>query len=262
MNEPTIPFEDGDAYERGMGAWSRLAGTEFLDWLAPKAGLSWVDIGCGNGAFTDLVVQRCAPAETQGVDPSAEQIAYARKRPGTPGTTYLRGDAMALPFEDARFDMAVMALVIFFVPDPAKSVAEMVRVVRPGGLVTTYAWDLPNGGTPYALVRAEQIARGIQAPAPPSPAVSRMETLRQTWEAAGLRDLETHAITVERRFADFEEYWGPFEAMGSMRQMFSAMSAGDVAAFKAAVRDRLAVDEAGRLICTGRANAIQGRVPT
>ncbi|WP_210253792.1 methyltransferase domain-containing protein [Bradyrhizobium sp. S69] len=55
---------------------------------------------------------------------------------------------MAPPLPDTRFDAAIMALVIFFVPDPAKGIAEMVRVVAPGGTVAAYAWDIMGGGFP------------------------------------------------------------------------------------------------------------------
>ena len=79
MNDTTIRFDDGAAYERYMGVWSRYAGAEFLDWLAPKPGLRWIDVGCGNGAFTEMIVERCAPSAIQGIDPSEAQLAYARK---------------------------------------------------------------------------------------------------------------------------------------------------------------------------------------
>ena len=85
----------------------------------------------GNGAFTELVVEKCAPTEVQGIDPSEGQLKYARARPATRKAEFRQGDAMSLPFPDNSFDLAVMALVIFFVPDPAKGVAEMVRVVSP-----------------------------------------------------------------------------------------------------------------------------------
>src|SRR6185437_11932195 len=113
-------------------------------------GQRWVDVGCGSGAFTALVVQRHAPAEVQGVDPSDAQLAFARARPEASHATFQAGDAMALPFPDNRFDVAVMALVLFFVPDPAKGVSEMVRVVRPGGIIAAYAWDMLGGGFPLA----------------------------------------------------------------------------------------------------------------
>jgi ubiquinone/menaquinone biosynthesis C-methylase UbiE len=141
MAELQIRFDDGAAYERMMGTWSRLAGDIFLDWLAPRQGLRWIDIGCGSGAFTELLVERCGPVEVQGIDPSEAQLAFARARPAARLAQFCRGDATALPFPGGRFDGAVMALVIFFVPEPAKGVAEMVRVVRPGGTVATYAWD-------------------------------------------------------------------------------------------------------------------------
>ena len=70
-----IRFDDGAAYERYMGKWSQLAGETFLDWLAPKPGLRWLDVGCGNGAFTEMLVERCAPASVQGIDPSEAQLA-------------------------------------------------------------------------------------------------------------------------------------------------------------------------------------------
>ena len=132
MTEQQIRFTDGAAYERMMGTWSRPVGDIFLDWLAPASGLRWIDIGCGSGAFTELVIERCAPAEVQGIDPSEAQLAFARTRPGARMAQFRQGDAMALPFPENSFDAAIMALVIFFVPDPEKGVAEMVRVVAPG----------------------------------------------------------------------------------------------------------------------------------
>src|SRR5260370_37176096 len=129
-----------------MGVWSRLAGEIFLDWLAPPSGLRWIDVGCGNGAFTELVVERCAPAEVQGMDPSAGQLAFARARGAARVAEFREGDAMALPFSADSFDAAVMALAIFFVSDPAKSVAEMARVVCPGGMGATYVWEVFGGG--------------------------------------------------------------------------------------------------------------------
>ena len=114
MVEQQIRFEDGAAYERMMGTWSRLAGTIFLDWLAPRSGQRWIDVGCGSGAFTELLVERCAPAEVQGIDPSEAQLAFARARPAARVAEFRPGDAMALPFSEDRFDAAVMALVIFW----------------------------------------------------------------------------------------------------------------------------------------------------
>jgi ubiquinone/menaquinone biosynthesis C-methylase UbiE len=200
-------FDDGAAYERMMGVWSRLAGEIFLDWLAPASGLRWIDVGCGNGAFTELLVERCAPAEVQGIDSSIDQLAFAKTRPAARVARFQPGDAMALPFPDNSFDAAVMALVIFFVPDPAKGVAEMARVVCPGGMVTAYAWDTMNAGSPLAPINAEMRALNVPTPRPPAREASRIETLHELWAAAGLEDIETRTITVQRTFPDFDDFW-------------------------------------------------------
>ena len=80
MSETPALFSDGKAYERMMGRWSQMAGKLFLDWLAVPKGLNWLDVGCGNGAFTELLIDRCAAAKIDGIDPSEAQISFARAR--------------------------------------------------------------------------------------------------------------------------------------------------------------------------------------
>src|SRR5262245_42651093 len=98
---------------------------------------------------------------------------------------------MVLPFDSGRFDAAVMALVVYFVPDPATGVAEMARVVRPGGLVVAYGWDLVAGGYPVDPVWAETRAVGITPLQPPSARAAGMKELRDVWTRAGLQSFET-----------------------------------------------------------------------
>jgi SAM-dependent methyltransferase len=261
MVEHQIRYDDGAAYERYMGSWSRLAGEMFLNWLAPLPGLRWIDIGCGNGAFTELLVDQRAPAEVQGIDPSEAQLAFARARPAARLAEFRQGDAMVLPFSEDRFDAAVMALVIFFVPDPAKGVAEMVRVVCPGGTVATYAWDMLGGGNPLEPIHAEMRAMGLTPLLPPSSGASRMEALRNLWTGAGLDAVETQEITVQRTFVDFDDFWTTSLLGASVRPTVAAMASDDVALLKTRVRARLSADAAGRITCSARANAVKGRVP-
>jgi ubiquinone/menaquinone biosynthesis C-methylase UbiE len=253
-----IRFEDGDAYERGMSPWSRLAGQTFLDWIAPRAGLRWLDVGCGTGTFAGLIAERCSPYEVQGVDPSEGQLAIARQRGR--GAAFLRGDAMALPFGHRRFDAAVMALVIFFVPDPARGVAEMARVVRPGGLVAAYAWDVLGGGFPFDPIWQETRAAGVTPLLPPNPSAGRRDALSSLWSAAGLEAVETREIVVERTFATFEDYWATSTITGGVRPALEAMSAAEREKLKERVRARLPADPGGRVSWRARANAVQGRV--
>ena len=260
MSGPTIRFEDGAAYDRGMGQWSPLVGEMFIDWLAPPSGWRWIDIGCGSGAFTELLCQRCAPVEVQGVDPSDAQLSFARARTGARSAVFQLGDAMALPFPQHRFDAATMALVIFFVPDPAKGVAEMVRVTRPGGTVAAYAWDMEGGGFPFEQLRAALRDIGLTPPSPPSEAASRMEALHNLWTDAGLRSIETCAFTVQRSYADFDDWWMTSAGSGSIRSALAAMSADDVERLKERTRARLPVDASGRITYSAHANAVKGQV--
>jgi|LNFM01.1.fsa_nt_gb ubiquinone/menaquinone biosynthesis C-methylase UbiE len=261
MAESQIRYDDATGYERSMGHWSRLAGETFLDWLAPPPGLRWIDVGCGSGAFTELIVDRCAPAEVQGIDPAEAQLAFAHARPAGRIAEFRKGDAMALPFADRSFDMAVMALVIFFVPDPAKGVAEMMRTVRPGGMVTTYVWDMFGGGFPMDPIQAEMRTMGLTPVIPPSSEASRMDALRALWTGVGLDEIVTREITVQRTFADFDDFWTTSLLTPSMRAAVSPMTSQAIEQLKTQVRKRLPADAAGHITSSARANAIRGRVP-
>jgi len=260
MAQRPIRFDDGAAYERMMAVWSRSAGQIFLDWLSPATDLRWIDVGCGNGAFTELIVQRCAPSEVQGIDPSEAQLAFAHTRPGTAGAEFLLGDAMALPFEAGRFAAAVMALVIFFVPEPGKGLAEMMRVVRPGGMVAAYAWDALGGGSPTQPILAEMPALGFSPPLPPSAAVSRIEALRGLWLEAGLVAVETREITVQRTFDGFDDFWNTTTA-STLKHTLAEMPADTVEQLKQRVRARVPAGAQGRITYDARANAVKGCVP-
>jgi ubiquinone/menaquinone biosynthesis C-methylase UbiE len=261
MVAPKINFDDGASYERMMGTWSRLAGAVFIDWIKPRPGLEWVDVGCGNGAFTELLIERCAASKVDGVDPSEAQISFARsRRQGASVATFHQGDALSLPFPDDRFDAAVMALVIFFLPNPAKGVAEMARVVKEGGLVSAYTWDAVGRGMPHAPIGKELRAMGLQPSLPPSADASRIDVMHELWANAGLREIETRAIDVQRTFVDFEDYWSTNLLAATIGPVVAALRAEQVTELKSRVRARLPSDSSGRIVYETRANAIKGLV--
>jgi SAM-dependent methyltransferase len=250
-------FNDGAVYENAMGVWSRHAGAAFLDWLAPRPGLAWIDIGCGNGAFTELLMARCQPASVHGIDPSREQLAYARTRPGTQGAIYAEGDAMALPFPDRHFDAAVMALVLFFVPQPARGVAEMARVTRPGGPVAAYTWDTA-AGTPARPLQDVLRDLGRAPIEPTSRAIANEASLAGLWRDAGLASVATRTIEVARVFPDFETFWRAIASIPLTAPTLAAMPPDEIEEARNRLRAAATVDAAGRVTQGARAVAVKG----
>jgi SAM-dependent methyltransferase len=167
---------------------------------------------------------------------------------------------MALPFPDDTFDAAVMPLVIFFVPDPARGVAEMARVVCTGGVVAAYAWDMVGGGFPYEALHDEMRGMGVAVPTPPSPDASRIDAMGDLWTDAGLGRVETREINVQRTFADFDDYWTTVLGGPSVGPQLAAMVSEDIARLCARMRARLPADATGRITYSARANAVKGRV--
>jgi SAM-dependent methyltransferase len=261
MTDTTIRFEDGAAYELMMGRWSLLAGERFIDWIGVPPQSRWLDVGCGNGAFTELVVERCAPSQVQAFDPSPGQLAYARNRlPAGAPVSWAEGDAMKLPVADGSCDAAVMALVLFFVPEPAVGVAEMCRAVRSGGTVAAYHWDILGGGFPLAAIGSEMLKLGIPPQLPPSVAASTLEASQALWQGAGLREVRTCQFTVQRRFDSFDDYWKSGASSNTLRPMFEALSAERLQLLQDKVKRRLQTT-GGALTVSARANAVCGIKP-
>ena len=228
---------------------------------SPPPGLSWLDVGAGNGAFTALLADRVKPASILGVDPSPAQLDYARKRTDVGSARFEKGHAMELPAADASVDAAVMALVIAFVPEPAKGVAEMARAVKPGGLVAGYMWDWPEG-FPFYCVEQVISGRGLPIVAPPSAEASRKQRMHELWQGAGLADVESRAITAQRTFPDFDA------VLGHRTHRPAHVGAGGPALTRDAgercgltSRRCSAPRTASPLTLTATANAVKGRVP-
>ena len=255
-------FTDGAAYERVMARWSRAVGEIFLDWLALPNGLRWLDVGCGTGVFTELVLERCAPRQVSAIDPSADQIAYAKTKPAAKAVSFRLGEAQALPFADDAFDVAAMALVISFIPEPATAIAEMKRVTKPGGTIATYIWDFLGKGYTQQPLREAIEALGITLPPQPGHLNSALESLHATFAAAGLDQVATRTIEIEVTYENFEQYWAAQTALANtLVQEIDKMTASDLERLKTILRESLPNDNGGRISYKARANAVKGRVP-
>ncbi|MBT6725279.1 MAG: class I SAM-dependent methyltransferase [Deltaproteobacteria bacterium] len=260
MSDKKIVFEDGNAYERMMGVWSQIVGKEFIEWLNPKGGQSWIDIGCGTGAFTAQIAELCAPSQLLGIDPSEHQIEFARKRSMAHSATFQTGDATDLPCEPSSFDVATMALVLFFLPDPVLGMAEMKRVVKSEGTLAAYVLDIPGEGLPIDPIHAEFRKRGIDYPLPPSSDVSNIDKLEKLWTEEGIDSIECKQIKVSRSFKNFDEFWDINASVQAVTTVFDELNPQIIAEIRSNVEKELDYDSDGSTIIRGHANAIKGIV--
>ena len=155
MAQQHVPdtWEQGRAYERYVGRWSREVAPRFLDWLRVPPGLRWLDVGCGTGALSAAILDTCAPASVDGVEPSEGFLETAVAELGN-RVTFHRADASALPLDDASVDVVVSGLVLNFVPDLDTALAEMSRVAVAGGVVGALRLGLRRSDGAHALVLA------------------------------------------------------------------------------------------------------------
>ena len=260
--EQTARFTDGAGYEKFMGQWSRIAGRLFIDWLALPSGLSWLDVGCGTGAFTEIIRQSSGAVEIVAIDPSAAQVSYAQSRKTAEGAQFQVADARSIPFEDGRFDVAVSALVLNFISDREKGVAEMRRVVRLGGTVAAYVWDFAGGNSTARHLNSA--VRELEGPgyraAGLNPESTTGEYLKALFEGAGLADVESRPIDITVAFRDFDDYWNSNATSGSPgANVIRSFSEEKRQRLLALVKARLPIDDHGGILYTARVNAVRGR---
>jgi len=130
----------------------------FAPWAATVArsagvepGHSVLDVACGTGALACAVVPIAgSEGRVVGLDVNPEMLAVARSKPAP--VEWIEGRAEALPFDDASFDRVVSQFGLMFFDDPGKALAEMMRVLRPGGRMAVAVCDAVERSPGYAAV--------------------------------------------------------------------------------------------------------------
>jgi len=153
------------------------------------------------------------PSSVVGIEPSEGFLSLAREQVKDRRAEFLQGSGEKLPVEDASADVIVSGLVLNFIPDQQKAMAELKRAVKPGGTVAAYVWDYAGHVQfmrrfwdaaikldPSALEKDEGVRFPICRPGP----------LGELFETSGLRDVTTQPIDIPTPFANFDDYWTPF----------------------------------------------------
>jgi SAM-dependent methyltransferase len=257
---------NAEAYEHGIGRWSRRLVPAFLDFCGPLAGRI-LDVGCGTGILTESLLAREGVTSVVGVDIAEPLLARARANIADLRATFERVDAAALPYAGESFEHALSMLVVNFLEDRPASLREAARATRPGGTIAAAIWDM-RGGFVYA-----RFAWDIAAALDPVAATERAKlfgtrflrpgSLETLWTETGLTDVRGQSLAIDMTFSDFDDYWQPLLGTGqTFSKYFGALSAADQLRTYEAVRAAFLVgDDDGPRSFAARAFAVSGRVP-
>ncbi|GAA4116810.1 class I SAM-dependent methyltransferase [Knoellia locipacati] len=198
----------GDAYGRFMGRYSEPLGPVFADWVGVRRGERVLDVGCGPGALTSVLIDRVGVDHVAAVDPSPPFIESIRGR--FPDLDVRMAPAEQLPFDDGLFDQTLAQLVVHFMQDPVTGLGEMARVTTRGGQVAACTWDLAGDRSPLAPLWSA--VRRIDPGATDESYLpgAREGHLAELATEAGLLDVETAELSVTVTHPDFDEWWEPY----------------------------------------------------
>lgn len=193
-----------DAYDSFMGRYSKPLSIQFADFANVSAGKLALDVGCGPGALTRVLVDRLGKKSVSAFDPSEQFVAECRA--AFPGVDVRLGRAEAIPFDDASFDTALAQLVLHFVSDPHAAAMELRRVIRPGGLVAACVWDFD--GDMQMLRYFWDAALAVDAGAPDETRrFGREGEIAALFVSAGMEDVKETTLQVLVGYETFEDLW-------------------------------------------------------
>ena len=247
----------GDLYDRFIGRYGPALGDAFLAFAGVHSGMRVLDVGCGSGALAGQAARLVGGANVAAVDPS-QPFAKACKR-RVPEADVRVAPAESLPFDDDSFDAVLSQLVVNFMADAEKGVAEKTRVAKPGGVVAACVWDYSGE---MRLLRAFWDSAAELDPAAPDEGTSmryaRPDELEDLWTEAGLEAVETSALDVQADYADFDDLWTPFLAgIGPAGAYTASLEPDGQTALRAQLRKELD-DPVGPFTLTARAWGVRG----
>ncbi len=247
-----------EQYDRFMGRYAPTLAVALADAAGVASGMRVLDVGCGPGGLTRELVARVGAAGVAAIDPAPQFAGACRER--HPGADVRVGAAEQLPWGDGEFDAALSQLVIGFMRDPDRGVAEMKRVTRPGGTIAACMWDTATGG--MTMLRIFWQAVHSIDPAVPGEkqfAGTAEGDIAGRFARAGLADVEGGALNARAHYAGFEDFWEPFTfAIGPVGEYLASLSEERQAAVREACREALAD---GPFALDARAWFARGTVP-
>jgi SAM-dependent methyltransferase len=258
-------FAASAGYERFMGRWSRLLAPSFIAFAGVENGQRVLDVGTGTGSVAAAVEAGMPASEIVGIDPSAGFIAYAQKNAKSARSRFEVGDGQALNFKDASFDHTLALLVMNFIPDHDKAIAEMRRVTRAQGVVSACVWDYDAGMQMLRFFWDEAVALdpAIEPKDERHMKLSRQGQLGDLWRKAGLINVKEAPLVIDQAYSSFNDYWEPFtKGAGPGGAFVVSLPEDRRQQLEARMRKRLLGDARdGPFTLTARAWCVRGEVP-
>ncbi len=252
----------GDSYEPYVGRWSRLVAREFIPWLDVPEDQRWLDVGCGTGALSQMILNLAQPQKVKGIDRSEGFAEFARNQINHSKAEFEVGDAQSLPVQSKTYDVAVSGLVLNFVPQPDQMISEMRRAVREAGTVALYVWDY--AGKMQFMRHFWNAASALDPAARDFDEGKRFplcnpEALTKLFQDAKLAEVKTHPIDIWTDFKDFDDYWTPFlGGQGSAPGYLMSLSEERRAQLRKRIYDSLPFASDGSIPLVARAWAVRG----
>jgi SAM-dependent methyltransferase len=253
----------GDPYDSHVGRYSPELAAALIAVAGVERGQRALDVGCGSGALAQALAALLGAESVAAVDPSRASVETCARR--VPGADVRVACGEELPFGDGEFDAALAQLVVPWMSDPPRGVAEMRRVVRAGGVVAACTWDFAIGMTMLRTFWDAAVATDRRA-ATQAGALDRTRLcdpgeLRELWARSGLLEIDAGALVVGADYASFEDFWWPFAAgVGGSGRFSTSLDEAARQALREEVRRRLG-SPPGPFRLTARAWYVRGRRP-
>lgn len=200
-------------YEQFVASWFVSWAVDLVQRAEVEPGWSVLDLACGTGVVARALGPVLGPAgDIVASDLNDAMLDEARQHPVWGASVQWRqADATDLPFGTEVFDAVLCQQGLQFVPDRARAVAEIGRVLRPGGVAAVSVWASPENN-PYISALADGLSQHVSPEAGQTMlapcALGDPEVLAALFDGAGFASVEVQTVTLEREPAD------PVEAIG------------------------------------------------
>lgn len=195
-----------------LGFWARI-GRRTVERLELPSGATVLDVGCGTGASALPAAEKVGPqGRVIGVDLAERLLEIARQKAEVHGLANLQfetGDMECLGYPDDHFDAVVSVFSIFFVPDMARQVRELWRMVRPGGwlAITTWGPRMFEPGTSAWWSAVKEVRPDLFSTVSPWERITEPQAVRDLLQEAGIVDVEIVAEDGRQKLRSADDWW-------------------------------------------------------